>query len=215
MVTPMTQVRYGRPAYPGFGSLEEAREWRRQRDARSANAVLFDMWCGEPVAWCRPGAVVRVTPWPGPEMPHTHVLTPEDAAREYGSLAWIVTGPGGGFEMACYGDRCFVSRLLDPRPVIDPPITWINDPVIANHGCPRCGVPAGSRCEDPKGVQRHMARVKPACGALVPVGAPGGAAPGSGFSCDRSPESAAATALSLLYPAVTNDATACAFTSTV
>jgi hypothetical protein len=156
----MTEIRYGHPEERPFGIIKASRQ----------NAVIYDMWCGEPVAWAVSGETVKLSPWPGPDVPYTQALTTSDAIGKYGPLAWVVTGPGGGFEMARYGDTCFIVRWLDPRAPwppgsgtgFDPPVTWVNDPVIARYACPRCDAAAGAPCSDPKGVQRHMARVKAA-----------------------------------------------------
>jgi len=146
-----TEIRYGYPEERPYGTIKASRQ----------NAVIRDMWCGEPVAWAVPGETLKCSPWPGPDVPYTSALTPSEAIERYGPLAWVMTGPGGGFEMVRYGETCFITRWLDPRG-LHPPVTWINDPVIARHACPRCGAAAGMPCSDPKGVQRHMARVRAA-----------------------------------------------------
>ena len=61
--------------------------------------VLFDGWCGEPIAWARVGEPVIGHEWTEHgQVAVTERLTPAEAVRRYGPIAEVVLGRHGGFE---------------------------------------------------------------------------------------------------------------------
>lgn len=113
----------------------EYQRWMRvpEKPAEYADAfsdygpVLFDGYCGEPVAWG-----FEITRWLGEERwadltrygkPEciregkwclvTRWVTPREALEKYGALGETETGPRGGFRSAQYGDKKFVHPRLD------------------------------------------------------------------------------------------------------
>lgn len=132
--------------------------------------VLFDGYCGEPIAWLEIGQPVLGTALVDPIayvwVSYTRVLSPVEAVQRYGPVKELVVGIQGGFEKAVYGSKTFSSRRLDPRQceeadaLLSAATVTVDDPVTALHPCPRCGAAKGVRCE---GVEtRHKARVQAA-----------------------------------------------------
>ena len=91
--------------------------------------VLFDGWCGEPIAWgfaiqrylgkerfdelgkfgelecVQMGKWVLVTRW----------LTGKEAHAKYGSTKNLEEGPRGGFRSVTYGETKFISKHMRPK----------------------------------------------------------------------------------------------------
>lgn len=121
------------------------------------SAVLFDAWCGEPIAWCRVGDPVIGSEWSsrGP-IAVTRRITAKEATERYGPALQVVVGPGGGFRSATYGEKEFLCPWVDPRPC-DPAIVITRDDIVEMYECPRCGRPPGQPCDRPGG-GKHQAR---------------------------------------------------------
>lgn len=116
-----------------------------------SDEVLFDAWCGEPIAWARVGQPVIANEWTEHgRRAVTEWLSAAEAVRKYGPVTQIVLGRNGGFKSVTYGDKKFVSRQLDPRGSgpYDDSIVVIDDPVLDNHECPVCRAVPGERCID-------------------------------------------------------------------
>lgn len=94
----------------------------------SFGPVIFDGWCGEPVAWGFPinrhlgsrfdelrsvAAVECVSQ--GSWVVVTDRLTPEMAEAKYGPVTELKLGPRGGFKHVTYGDKTFLQRDLRPE----------------------------------------------------------------------------------------------------
>lgn len=124
-----------------------------REDGDMSGEVLFDGWCGEPIAWARIGEPVIGQEWTehGP-VAVTERLTPAEAVRKYGPISEVVVGPNGGFESVTYGTKKFVCRFVDPRRtgLYDDSVVVVNDPVKDNCECPVCGAAPGERCMDDK-----------------------------------------------------------------
>jgi hypothetical protein len=89
--------------------------------------VLFDSWCGEPVAWgFNITRHLGEDRWSGlgkygkPECSGAGVwclvtrwVTPREAIAKYGALGETETGPRGGFRSAQYGSKTFVCHRLN------------------------------------------------------------------------------------------------------
>ena len=103
-----------------------------ESDLAPYGAVLYDGWCGEPIAWgfeirhrlgeerfnalaqhgqleCIDGFSVNtrwavITKW----------LTPDEARAKYGQITDLALGPRGGFKSVTYGDKKFLSKKLCP-----------------------------------------------------------------------------------------------------
>ena len=118
-----------------------------------SDAVLFDGWYGEPIAWARVGEPVIANEWTEHgQRAVTEWLTPAAAVRQYGPITEVVLGLNGGFQSVTYGDKKFVSRQVDPRGsgLYDDSVVKIDDPVRDDHECPVCGVAPGAPCIDDK-----------------------------------------------------------------
>lgn len=131
-------------------------------DAVSDNAVLFDAWCGEPIAWARIGEPVIEHAWTEHgRQAVTEWLSAAEAIRRYGPISEVVLGRQGGFKSVTYGDKKFLSRCVDPRGtnLFDDSVVVIDDPVRDNHECPVCGAAPGHECVDTKD-QPHSSHAK-------------------------------------------------------
>ena len=116
--------------------------------------VLFDGWCGEPIAWARVGEPVIGREWTEHgRVAVTERLTPAEAIRKYGPIAELVLGPnGGGFESVTYGVKKFISSFVDPRRtgLYDDSVVVVQDPTRENYECPACGAAPGEQCVNKK-----------------------------------------------------------------
>lgn len=115
--------------------------------------VLYDGWCGEPIAWARVGEPVIGHEWTerGP-LPVTGWLSPAEAVRKYGPITEVVLGRNGGFKSATYGAKKFVAKCVDPRGsnLYEDSIVVVDDPARANYECPVCGAAPGVQCVNKK-----------------------------------------------------------------
>lgn len=114
-----------------------------------SGAVLFDGWCGEPVAWARVGEPVIGHEWTEHgQVAVTERLTPAEAVRKYGPISELVLGRNGGFKSATYGASKFISRSVDPRGtgLYDDSVVVVDDPARENYECPVCGSAPGEQC---------------------------------------------------------------------
>lgn len=126
-----------------------------------SDAVLFDGWCGKPIAWCRVGDPVIGQEWTeNRRVAVTERLTPEKAVQTYGPVTEVVVGRQGGFQSVTYGTEKFVCRFVDPRGscLYDDSVVKVNDPVRDNHECPACGAEPGCCCTNDKGHERSNHR---------------------------------------------------------
>jgi hypothetical protein len=112
--------------------------------------VLFDGWCGEPVAWLKRGDPVIGEGWGSDHsIPYTRQTNPAELVQNYGAITSLTLGLGRGFKLATYGEKNFSSRFADPRDypdlLIDVPVK-IDDPMTEHKDCPKCGAVAGQHC---------------------------------------------------------------------
>jgi hypothetical protein len=115
--------------------------------------VLFDGWCGEPIAWSRVGEPIIGHEWTkNGSVAVTERLTPAQAVRKYGPILELELGPKGGFESVTYGAHKFVSRFVDPRgtALYDASVVVVRDPSRENHECPVCHAAPGEQCVNRK-----------------------------------------------------------------
>src|SRR6266542_5021010 len=115
--------------------------------------VLFDGWCGEPIAWARVGEPVIGHEWTEHgQVAVTERLTPTEAVRKYGRITELVLGPRRGYESVTYGATKFVSSFVDPRGtgLYDDSVLVVQDPTRDNHECPVCGAVPGEQCVNTK-----------------------------------------------------------------
>ncbi|NMM92386.1 hypothetical protein B2J88_50530 [Rhodococcus sp. SRB_17] len=81
-----------------------------------SGGVLYDSFCGEPIAWARVGEPVIGQEWTEHgRMAITERLSPADAVRKYGPVTEVVLGRNGGFKSVTYGATKFFSRFVDPQ----------------------------------------------------------------------------------------------------
>jgi hypothetical protein len=123
------------------------------QDEDMTGEVLFDGWCGEPIAWARVGEPVIGHEWTERgQVSVTERLTPAEAVRKYGPIAEVVLGPNGGFESVTYGAKKFVSSFVDPRGTgpHDDSVVVVHDPTRENYECPICGAAPGEQCLNKK-----------------------------------------------------------------
>ncbi|WP_280329824.1 hypothetical protein [Nocardia wallacei] len=122
-----------------------------------SGGVLYDTWCGEPIAWARVGEPVIGHEWtPNGSVAVTERLSPAEAVRKYGPITKLVLGRNGGFRSVTYGTTTFSSRFVDPRGtgLYDDTVVVVEDPARENYECPVCDAPPGSSCVDNKGRPR-------------------------------------------------------------
>jgi hypothetical protein len=115
--------------------------------------VLFDGWCGEPIAWARVGEPVIGHEWTEHgRLAVTGWLSPAEAARKYGPVTEVILGPNGGYKSVTYGDKKFVATCVDPRGsgLYDDSVVVTDDPARANFECPACGAAPGEQCVNKK-----------------------------------------------------------------
>lgn len=115
--------------------------------------ILYDSWCGEPIAWARPGDPVIGQEWTKHGwLAVTNRLSPAEAFRKYGPITELVVGRNGGFESVTYGVTKFVSRFVDPRDtgLYDDTVIVVHDPARDDHECPVCQAPPGEQCVNKK-----------------------------------------------------------------
>lgn len=107
--------------------------------------VLYDGWCGEPIAWARVGERVIGQEWTRDGyVAITERLTPAEAVRKYGPITEVELGRNGGFRSITYGTTKFIDRFVDPRGtgLYDDTVVVIDDPARQyHHECPVCKVP--------------------------------------------------------------------------
>lgn len=116
-----------------------------------SDAVLFDGWCGEPIAWARVGEPVIGHEWTEHgQVAVTERLTPTEAISKYGPIAELIVGPQGGFKSVTYGEQKFVSRCVDPRGtgLYEDSVVVVHDPIRENYECPVCGAAPADQCLD-------------------------------------------------------------------
>jgi hypothetical protein len=127
-------------------------------------AVLFDRWCGEPIAWIRYGDPVIGRAWgDGSPIIYTRKLEVPEAINRYGPIAQVLVGVSGGFETITFGETTFASptigrdmvRYLREQGLLDD-IVVVDDPVTDGYECPKCGVTKGEHCKGT--ARRHRAR---------------------------------------------------------
>lgn len=115
--------------------------------------VLYDGWCGEPVAWTRVGESVIGHEWTERgSVAVTERLTPAEAVRKYGPISELVVGRNGGFQSVTYGGKKFVSRFVDPRGsgLYDDTVVVVHDPTRDNYECSVCQAAPGEQCVNKK-----------------------------------------------------------------
>jgi hypothetical protein len=115
--------------------------------------ILYDGWCGEPIAWARLGDPVIGQEWTEHgSVAVTSRLSPAEAFRKYGPITELVVGRNGGFESVTYGVTKFVSRFVDPRgtSLYDDTVVVVHDPARDNHECPVCQAASGEQCVNKK-----------------------------------------------------------------
>lgn len=115
--------------------------------------VLYDGWCGEPIAWARVGDSVIGREWTQHGWAGvTERLAPAEAVRKYGAITDLVVGRNGGFESVTYGVTKFVSRFVDPRGtgLYDDAVVVVHDPARDNYECPVCQAAPGEQCVNKK-----------------------------------------------------------------
>ena len=133
---------------------------RTTDSADLGNPVLFDGWCGEPIAWLRRGAPVLDSQWSKDHwVAFTHRVDPLQLVERYGPVTRLTLGVNGGFKSVQYGDKTFVIGWADPRKLPDlfsAEVVHVDDPMTDYVDCPKCGALRGQHCE---GVgTRHKAR---------------------------------------------------------
>ena len=114
-----------------------------------SDEVLFDGWCGEPIAWARVGEPVIGREWTAKGwVTVTERLTPTEAVRKYGPITELELGPQGGFRSVTYGTNKFVCSFVDPRgtKLYEDSVVVVSDPTRDNHECPACGAVPGEQC---------------------------------------------------------------------
>ncbi|WP_416062351.1 hypothetical protein [Rhodococcus indonesiensis] len=119
-----------------------------------SDAVVFDSYCGEPIAWLRVGDPVIGYEWTEHgNKAITERLSPADAVRRYGPITEVELGRNGGFKSATYGATKFFARSLDPRGtrLDDDALVVVIDSVRENHECPVCNAAPGAQCVSKKG----------------------------------------------------------------
>ncbi|MGV9334958.1 hypothetical protein [Nocardia sp. NPDC003726] len=119
-----------------------------------SGAVLYDGYCGEPIAWARVGEPVIGHEWTEHgRVAITGRLGPADAAQKYGPVTEVVLGRNGGFKSVTYGATKFISRFVDPRGtgLYDDAVVLVDDPARENYECPDCGAAPGAQCVNKKG----------------------------------------------------------------
>lgn len=107
--------------------------------------VLYDGWCGEPIAWTRVGERVIGQEWTRDGyVAITERLTPAEAVRKYGPITEVELGRNGGFRSVTYGTTKFIDRFVDPRGtgMYDDTVVVIDDPARQYHECPVWNQPA-------------------------------------------------------------------------
>ncbi|WP_410874605.1 hypothetical protein [Nocardia sp. A7] len=117
------------------------------------DGVLYDGYCGEPIAWARVGEPVIGHEWTERgQVAVTERLSPAAAVRKYGPITEVVLGRNGGFKSVTYGAKKFLSRFLDPRGtgLYDDSVVVVDDPARENYECPVCEVPPGAPCVNKK-----------------------------------------------------------------
>lgn len=115
--------------------------------------VLYDGWCGEPIAWARVGEPVIGLEWTEHgRLAVTGWLSPAEAVRKYGPITEVVLGRNGGFKSVTYGGKKFVAKCVDPRGsgLYDDSVVVVDDPARAHYECPVCGVAPGEQCVNKK-----------------------------------------------------------------
>jgi 1,2-phenylacetyl-CoA epoxidase PaaB subunit len=140
----------------GLSSIGVARQ-----DEGMSGEVLFDGWCGEPIAWARIGDPVIGQEWTEHGwVAVTERLTPAEAVRKYGPITEVVLGRQGGFQSVAYGTKKFVCKFVDPRGtgLYGGSVVVVNDPVKDDHECPVCEAAPGEQCVDDKGQPRGTHR---------------------------------------------------------
>ncbi|MBO0881625.1 MAG: hypothetical protein J2P17_15045 [Mycobacterium sp.] len=118
-----------------------------------SDAVLFDGWCGEPIAWARVGEPVIGHEWTQHgRLAVTGWLSASEAVRKYGPITEVVLGRNGGFRSVTYGDKKFVAKCVDPRGsgLYDDSVVVVDDPARDNYECPVCGAMPGEQCINKK-----------------------------------------------------------------
>lgn len=119
-----------------------------------SGGVLYDSFCGEPIAWARVGEPVIGQEWTEHgRMAITERLSPADAVRKYGPVTEVVLGRNGGFKSVTYGATKFFSRFVDPRGtgLNDNAAVVVEDPARADYECPVCEAALGAQCVNKKG----------------------------------------------------------------
>ena len=118
-----------------------------------SSGVLYDGWCGEPIAWARVGEAVIGREWTEHGwVAVTDRLAPAEAVRKYGSITELVVGRNGGFESVTYGETKFVSRFVDPRGtgLYTDAVVVVHDPTRDSYECPVCQAAPGEQCVNKK-----------------------------------------------------------------
>ncbi|MGV9718535.1 hypothetical protein [Rhodococcus pyridinivorans] len=118
-----------------------------------SEAVIFDSYCGEPIAWWRVGDAVIGSEWTEHgNRAITHRLSPADAVRKYGPVTEMELGPHSGFKSVTYGATKFLARSLDPRGtgLDNDAVLVVLDPLRENHECPVCNAAPGAQCVNKK-----------------------------------------------------------------
>lgn len=93
--------------------------------------VLFDGYCGEPVAWGfkivtylgeerfrelgKYGKLECIDPFKSSWALVTKTLNREEAIELYGSITEEVFGPRGGWKSTTFGNKIFTSKFLKPE----------------------------------------------------------------------------------------------------
>ncbi|MET9489976.1 hypothetical protein [Nocardia sp. NPDC006630] len=134
---------------------------RTGQDEAMSGGVLYDSYCGEPVAWARFGEPVIGHEWTEHgQVAITGRLSPAEAIRKYGPITEVVLGRNGGFKSVTYGAKKFFCRFVDPRGtgLYDDALVVVYDPAREQYECPVCEVPPGAPCVNEKGQPRGTHR---------------------------------------------------------
>lgn len=137
-----------------YSEQRPARPCRKRQNIAVSSEVLYDGYCGEPIAWARVGEPVIGYQWTEHgQVAITTRLSPAEAVRKYGPITEVVLGRNGGYQSVTYGSTKFVCRFVDPRGtgLYDDTAVVVDDPARENHQCPVCEAPPGVQCVSKKG----------------------------------------------------------------
>jgi hypothetical protein len=107
---------------------------------RHGRAVVWDAYCGEPIAWLAHGEPVAGMLYGGSGMvAYTHLLTIDEAIDAYGPITEWVVGPQGGFRRVWFGATVFSAPNSDVTSTSTLPEGVVTVEDLTWSTCPRCG----------------------------------------------------------------------------